>query len=317
MISAEKILAGERLSLARLLSQIENRQEQGRAILEQLYPHTGQAHVVGVTGPTGAGKSSLVNQLIKTLLDMGAAPKIGVLAVDPSSPFSGGAILGDRVRMRAIAADARIFMRSMASRGALGGLAYTTLEMALAMDAAGYGIIVVETVGAGQSEVQIASLAHTTILVEAPGLGDDIQTAKAGILEIADILALNKADRPGVDATEQALRIMLELGYGHLTEKQKETVWVPPLLRTIATDGQGINALAIQVLAHRTFLEKSSAWQQCNQKRMETFVRQLLDEHLRSRWQLQEQDEKYQRMLTQVLDREISPYQAIDRFFKD
>lgn len=303
-------LQGKRLALARLLSLIEDHQPQGRTALAQLYAHTGRTHIVGMTGPTGSGKSTLVNQLVKHLLDDGAAQKIAVLAVDPSSPFTGGAILGDRVRMRAIASDPRIFVRSLASRGALGGLAHATLEMALALDAAGYGIIVIETVGAGQSEVQIASLAHTTILVEAPGLGDEIQTAKAGILEIADILVLNKADCPGVDAAEQALRLMLEMGYGHLTPQEQADAWIPPLVRTVATDGQGIADLTSLVQAHHKFLQEGQGWQERNQKRMHVFVQQLLEEHLLARRRKYGQDENYQHMLESVLVKQITPFEA-------
>ena len=201
------LLGGSRLALSRLLTQVENDTPAGRQALSQLFPYTGRAHLIGVTGAPGTGKSSLVNQLARVYRvgegfgnpASGVPRRVAIVAVDPTSPFTGGAILGDRVRMRDLAGDPGVFIRSMATRGSLGGLARTTAGMVQVFDAAGFELILIETVGAGQSEVDIARLAHTTLVVEAPGLGDDIQAIKAGILEIADILVINKADRPGVE----------------------------------------------------------------------------------------------------------------------
>src|SRR5512147_3215090 len=212
MSSTESVLQGNRLALARLLTQVENDSPEGRLALAELFPHTGKAHLIGVTGAPGTGKSSLVNQLALHYRKNGNK-KVAIIAVDPSSPFTGGAVLGDRVRMRDLSGDPGIFIRSMASRGSLGGIAQKTAALVQVFDAAGYGIILIETVGAGQSEVDVARLAHTTVVVEAPGLGDDIQAIKAGILEIADVLVINKADRPGVENTERALRTTLELAH--------------------------------------------------------------------------------------------------------
>src|SRR5829696_5377364 len=212
MSFTESILAGNRLALARLLTQVENDSADGRAALTELFPHTGKAHLIGVTGAPGTGKSSLVNQLALHYRKQ-AGKKVAIVAVDPSSPFTGGAVLGDRVRMRDLSGDEGVFIRSMATRGSLGGIAKKTAAIVQVFDAAGYKIIIIETVGAGQSEVDIARLAHTTIVVEAPGLGDEIQAIKAGILEIADVLVINKADRPGVENTERALRSTLELAH--------------------------------------------------------------------------------------------------------
>ena len=211
MTIASAVLGGDRLALARLLTQIENDTPEGQAALRALFPNTGRAHLVGITGAPGTGKSSLVNRLALQFRERGK--RVAVAAVDPSSPFTGGAVLGDRIRMKDLSGDEGVFIRSMASRGALGGLARATAGVTQAFDAAGYEVILVETVGAGQGEVDIVRLAHTTIVVEAPGLGDDIQAIKAGILEIADILVVNKADRPGVENTVKALRSMLELSY--------------------------------------------------------------------------------------------------------
>jgi len=249
MALVESILAGDRLALSRTLTQVENNTVEGRQALNQLFPHTGRAHLVGVTVAPGTGKSSLVNRLAyyyRHPPEGETARRIAIIAIDPSSPFTGGAILGDRVRMRDLAGDTGVFIRSMASRGSLGGLASTTAAVAEVFDAAGYEVILIETVGAGQGEVDIARLAHTTLVVEAPGLGDDIQAIKAGILEIADLLVVNKADRPGVDNTERALRNMLELAHPpqRLYRRQNTpaaagpaaSLWVPPILRTVAIE---------------------------------------------------------------------------------
>src|SRR5512134_111280 len=244
MALTESVLEGNRLALARLLSQVENDSPEGRAALAELFPHTGKAHLIGVTGAPGTGKSSLVNQLALYFRKQDNK-RVAIVAVDPSSPFTGGAILGDRVRMRDLAGDPGVFIRSMATRGTLGGLAASTASVALALDAAGFEIILIETVGAGQAEVDIARLAHTTLVVEAPGLGDDIQAIKAGILEIADVLVVNKADRPGAENTERALRSMLELSHptrrnfnhpspaaGKGLRVDESPAWIPPILRT-------------------------------------------------------------------------------------
>src|SRR5512146_847588 len=212
MSLTESVLEGNRLALARLLTQVENDSPEGRTALVELFPHTGKAHLIGITGAPGTGKSSLVNQLALHYRK-NTDQKVAIVAVDPSSPFTGGAVLGDRVRMRDLSGDPGIFIRSMASRGSLGGLAQKTASVVQVFDAAGYEIIIIETVGAGQSEVDVARLAHTTVVVEAPGLGDEIQAIKAGILEIADVLVVNKADRPGSENTERALRSTLELAH--------------------------------------------------------------------------------------------------------
>src|SRR4026208_2518424 len=254
MSLTESILAGNRLSISRLLTQVENVSVEGRAALAELFPYTGKAHLIGVTGAPGTGKSSLVNQLaLSYRKNDPSRKKVAIVAVDPSSPFTGGAVLGDRVRMRDLSGDEGVFIRSMASRGSLGGIAQKTASVVQVFDAAGYEIIIIETVGAGQSEVDIARLAHTTVVVEAPGLGDDIQAIKAGILEIADVLVINKSDRPGVENTERALRTAL--GLAHPTKRvyrhhgqtmsidAPETdskIWIPPINKTIATDGTGI-----------------------------------------------------------------------------
>lgn len=234
------ILAGERRALARAMSAVENETVAGRMLLRQLQPHLGRAHVCGITGPPGAGKSTLANALIGAWLARGA--RVGVVAVDPSSPFSGGAILGDRIRMGEHQANERVFIRSLASRGHGGGLSRTAARVIDLLDAAGYDHIIVETVGAGQSEVEVAEIADTRIVVCPPGLGDEVQALKAGILEIADILVVNKADLPLAERTERELLAMLALRH--------YDGWTPQVARTVATSGGGVAELADLIARH-------------------------------------------------------------------
>ncbi len=307
----QAVLQGDRRALARLITLVENDAPQGRQILDALFPHSGKAHIIGITGASGSGKSTLVNSMVADVIDRYPEAKVAVIAVDPSSPFSGGAVLGDRIRMRAIVESARVFVRSMASRGALGGLAHNTQAVSLILDAAGYDFIVIETVGAGQSEVEIARLAHTVLVVEAPGLGDDIQAAKAGILEIADILVLNKADRPGVDVTEMALKGMLSMGYP--IAEAGEHSWVPPIQRTIATEAEGIGELVNAVSAHAAFLKGGAGWKRRDQVHLETFLRGLLQRKLQMEWQQIIDKGEYQSIFQQVYTRQMAPYEAITR----
>ncbi|NPV84556.1 MAG: methylmalonyl Co-A mutase-associated GTPase MeaB [Anaerolineae bacterium] len=331
---AEAVLSGNRLALARLLTQVENGTPEGVAALDFLFPFTGKAHLIGITGAPGTGKSSLVNQLARAFrhLKNGASERrVAVVAVDPSSPFTGGALLGDRVRMRDLAGDAGVFIRSMASRGALGGLARATASVVQVLDAAGYDVIMVETVGVGQSEVDIARLAYTTLVVEAPGLGDDIQASKAGILEIADILVVNKADQAGADNTERSLRAMLEMAYpskgyrGHhgvrsgeeaAADMSQMPAWVPPVMRTVALDASGIEELAQAILQHGEYLRATGEWQRREYVRLKNELDDLLRAALMARWQSGVRDDDYRSVLEQLCARQISPYQAVARLLE-
>ena len=299
----EKVLAGDRLALARLVSRIENNGAEARAALAALYPYTGRAHRVGVTGAPGTGKSTLVNEMAKVWRRQGQT--VGIVAVDPTSPFSGGALLGDRIRMRDLAGDPGVFIRSMATRGCLGGLARATGDAVKVLDAAGFDIVLIETVGAGQSEVDIARTAHTVLVVEAPGFGDDVQAIKAGILEIADILVVNKADQPGAEHTARTLRAMLDLG-------QARRSWHPPILKTVATEGQGVAAVVEAVTQHRAYLETSGELARQERERVTAELHHLLREALVARWLRQIPDGQVDAAIERILAREVDPHTAVE-----
>jgi LAO/AO transport system kinase len=251
----ERVCAGERRAIARMLSRAEAGSAEAREALDVIYRRTGRAHVVGITGVPGSGKSTLVAKLAAAVLK--TRRKIGIIAVDPSSPFSGGSILGDRIRMGEVSADPSVFIRSMATRGALGGLARGTLDAVDILDAAGYDLVVIETVGVGQDEVDVVRAAHTTVVVSAPGLGDDIQAIKAGLLEIADVHAVSKGDRPEADKTVSDLKSMLGLGLPAAGLRRSV-----PVVKTCAPKEEGIAELLAAIDAHRQYLISSGEYEQ-------------------------------------------------------
>jgi LAO/AO transport system kinase len=309
----ERVLAGDRLALARLLTLIENEDPSGLQALAALYPSGGHARLVGITGPPGSGKSTLVNRLALHLRHVAGEAAVAIVAVDPSSPFTGGAILGDRIRMRDLAGDPGVFIRSMASRGALGGLARATLDLVEALDAAGFGLILIETVGAGQAEVDIAHAAHTTVVVDAPSLGDDVQAIKAGVLEVADIVVVNKADLPGADKTAQALRASLDLGR---TARGRATGWSTPVVMTVATRGDGVPELAEALARHRDFLRESGEEQGRARSRLRAEIEALLRERLMSRFLEAQPDGRLEQAVEQVLAHRTSPREAVRRLLE-
>ena len=311
---APRILEGDRRALARLISLIEDDGPPAREALAALHPHTGRAHVIGVTGAPGTGKSTLVNELAKGFRRRGAT--VGIVAVDPTSPFTGGALLGDRVRMRDLAGDPGIFIRSMATRGSLGGLARATGDVVRVLDAAGFAVVLVETVGVGQAEVDIARTAHTTIVVEAPGLGDDVQALKAGLMEIADILVVNKADRPGAAQTARALEIALELGRNN-AGPGKDAAWRPPVLKTIALDGSGVAEVLEAIAAHRAYLESSGLWAHRERARARDDLLRALDEELLGRLLAGVGEVAIEDWVDRIARREVDVYTAVQALIEN
>ncbi|HEV7126767.1 MAG TPA: methylmalonyl Co-A mutase-associated GTPase MeaB [Ktedonobacterales bacterium] len=300
-----RLLQGDRRALARVVSLIENGMPAARDILAQLHAHGGQAHVVGITGAPGAGKSTLATQLVRELRRRDQL--VGVVAVDPSSPFTGGAILGDRIRMQELAGDPRVFIRSMASRGNLGGLAVATRDVVRALDAAGFDTIVIETVGAGQAEVEIVRAAQSVVVVAVPGMGDDIQAIKAGILEIADIFVVNKADRPGADQTAAELRVLLTLD-----SRKDERRWKPPILKTVASTGTGVPALADALAKHAKFLRDSGQLAERGSLQVRSELLALLNQALLARLWAAVPTDEWNRLIADVVARQTDPYSVAE-----
>jgi LAO/AO transport system kinase len=303
----ERALGGDRVATAKLLSLVEQGGDGARTVVRLVFPHTGRAWSVGITGAPGAGKSTLTDALVACIREDGL--EVGVLAVDPSSPFSGGAILGDRVRMQRHSTDPGVFIRSMASRGHLGGLAVATPQSVRVLDAVGKPWVIVETVGVGQVEVEIASQADTTIVVLNPGWGDEVQAAKAGLLEVADIFVVNKADRPGADATVSDLGGMLELAPG--------SAWRPPILRTVATTGVGVEELWSEIRAHRATLEADGGLAERRHARLAAELRALVVEQLLVRWGGITEGDRFDALVDDVASGATDPYAAVDALLAD
>lgn len=304
------VLAGNKRSIAKAITAIENCTDESPELIAKLFPHTGKAHVIGITGAGGSGKSTLIEKIVREYRSRGKT--VGVVAVDPTSPFSGGAFLGDRIRMQELSADEGVFIRSMATRNYAGGIARATKDAAKVLDAAGKDIVIVETVGAGQSEVEIIKVAKTIIVVHAPGLGDEIQAIKAGIMEIADIFVVNKADRENANKAVIDIECNLQLG-------SKQVAWKPPVLKTIAITGEGVRELVDKIEEHRCFLEgnterriallKNRAEAELVEAIKEKAADVLIDE-LRRKGKLDE-------LLQRILEKKIDPTSAAEKVLKE
>ncbi len=318
----EQVLNGRHRAIARTITQIENSEAMAETAVSFFHPHTGHAHIIGITGAPGSGKSTLVTEIAKEWRKRDKC--VAIVAVDPSSPFSGGALLGDRVRMRELSGDKGVFIRSMASRGSLGGLSRTTSAVVKVLDAARFDVVLVETVGAGQAEVDIANAAHTTIVIEAPGMGDDVQSIKAGILEIADILVVNKADKPGASGTEKSLQMMLHLGpmggtrhHGKITktvEVEKEgqkNVWQIPVQQTVALEGKGVAELVDRMEEHFSYLHESGDWLKRERVRNEQEILQLLQSRFLAQINDNISEKMRDELITAVVNRECDAYTAV------
>jgi LAO/AO transport system kinase len=298
-----KALDGDHRSIARLISLVESESPQAEHIMRKIYPHSGKAHIIGLTGSPGAGKSTLADKVIAHFKELGKT--VGVIAVDPSSPFTGGAILGDRLRMQQHAVDPDVFIRSMGTRGSLGGLSRSTQEAALILDACGKDVVIIETVGVGQSEVDIVKIADTVGLILVPGMGDDIQVMKAGIMEIADVFIVNKADRDGADRVSTEVNMMLDL--------LGLRPWRPPVLKTIAERGEGVKEVVSEIIRHADFLQVSEEGRRRKWQRMGMEVEEILRREIANLVESAWEKEKSPELFESLAGRKTNPYEVAER----
>ncbi|MDT7778700.1 MAG: GTPase [Acidobacteriota bacterium] len=300
----ERVLKGEARAVARAISKVEDGAADASALMKAVFPHTGLGLVVGITGSPGAGKSSLVDKLAWLYRSRGE--RVGIVAVDPSSPFSGGAILGDRIRMQALGLDPGVFIRSMATRGNLGGLARATVDAVAILDAAGFEKVIVETVGVGQDEVEIVKTADVSVVVLVPGMGDDIQAIKAGIMEIGDVFVINKADRDGVLRTEKELEALLSLAH-------RPDMWTPPIVKTVATEKKGVEELAAAIESYRVFQKTNTGARERRSAVARWRILELLRERLLARaMDAEGARERLESLAVEVAEKHRDPYSAVD-----
>ena len=307
---AKRILEGDVRAASRLMRDIDDRIPSASEELKELYPKTGKAYIIGITGPPGSGKSTIVDKMIETFRKEGKS--VGIVAVDPTSPFTGGAILGDRIRMQRHATDEGVFIRSIATRGCLGGLSRSTQDIVNVMDAMGKDVILVETVGVGQDEVEIVNTAHTSVVVLVPGLGDDIQAMKAGIIEIGDIFVINKCDREGADKMERDVRLVLEMG------RKREDGWEPSIFKTEAILGKGILELVHGIYRHRQAIEQSQVLQKKLRERTKTTFLEILETEVMAYFiEKMEKGGKWENLIDDLTKRRTDPYSVVEKMMTD
>jgi LAO/AO transport system kinase len=307
---ANRILEGDIRAASRLMRDIDDRIPTVLEALKELYPKTGRAYIVGITGPPGSGKSTIVDKIVDLFRKEGKT--VGIVAVDPTSPFTGGAILGDRIRMQRHATDEGVFIRSLATRGCLGGLSRSTQDIVNVMDAMGKDIILVETVGVGQDEVEIVNTAHTSIVVLVPGMGDDIQAIKAGIIEIGDLFVINKCDREGSDKTERDLRMVLEMG------RKREDGWEPPIFKTEAILGKGIFELVYGIYRHKQVLEQNNVLEKKLRERTKTTFLEILESEVMAHFiEKMEKEGQWDKIIDDLMNRRIDPYSVAERIMSE
>jgi LAO/AO transport system kinase len=303
----ERLRSGEPRALARAISTVENRGPESADLLKALFPHSGKARILGMTGAPGAGKSTLVDQLAKLYRREGKT--LGIIAVDPTSPYTGGAILGDRIRMQDHHADPGIYIRSMATRGSLGGLARTTADVATVLDASGRDLILIETVGVGQDEVDIVRLADITVVILVPGMGDDVQTIKAGIMEIADIFVINKSDREGAERVEREVRAMQSLA-------MRTDHWSPPIVKTVASEGEGIEELAAAIASYEAYLKKENLVLKRNIQNWRERLVEMLRDAMLERARAQLGDGRAEQYAAEVAQHKRDPYTLVEEIVR-
>ncbi len=304
---AQGVMSGDRRSIARAITIIENNTAGAQKLIVSIYPHTGKAHVIGLTGPGGSGKSTLIEKIVREYRRKGKT--VGVIAVDPTSPFTGGAFLGDRIRMQELSTDEGVFIRSMATRNFPGGIAKATKDAVKVLDASGRDIIIVETVGAGQSEVEIIKVAQTIVVIHAPGLGDEIQAIKAGLMEIADIFVVNKADRENADKAVTDIQAILQLN-------NKEVAWRPPILKTTALTGEGVSQLVEKIEEHKRFLEKELGRKRNLGKAEAELIEAIKERVTSSIIDELKREGKLEDLLQKIIEREVDPTSAAERLLR-
>ena len=303
----ERLRSGDARALARAISTVENRTPDAADLLKALFPHSGKARVLGMTGPPGAGKSTLVDQLAKHYRREGKT--LGIVAVDPTSPYTGGAILGDRIRMQDHHSDPGIYIRSMATRGSLGGLARTTADVATVLDASGKDLILIETVGVGQDEVDIVRLADITVVILVPGMGDDVQTIKAGIMEIADIFVINKSDRDGAENVEREIRAMQTLA-------ARKDGWTPPIVKTVASEGKGVEELAAAIAGYEAYLQKENLVQKHNIENWQGRLVEMLRDAMLERARHELGNGRVEQYAAEVAEHKRDPYTLVEEIVR-